>query len=314
MSPMEKLNIKCQELRERLAQRNKNSARLQRARTELDSKLTERETLKVLLEKERKDVAKLEGLSLTALFHTILSSKTEQLEIERQQVLRVKLKFDQCRGTVERKKKEVKDLVAGLEKSEQVEAELEEALTQKEELLKLAGGGSGQRLSDLGDQLADAKSHQRELGEAWAAGDEAHESMEKIVKSLQSAQSWGMYDMIGGGIIATGVKHSHINKAKSIMEDAIYKLEIYSEELQDVNLDWNSSMGISSFNTFADYLLDGLIFDWVVQSKIKKSLGSCTRAAGSVMSIQRRLEREITEVKDQVKTLEAERLQLIEQG
>ncbi len=309
---MEELNIKCQELRERLAQRDKNSARLQRARTELDSRLAECDTLKVLLEKERKDVAKLEGLSLTALFHTILSSKTEQLEIERQEALRAKLKFDQCRGAVERKKAEIQDLVAGLKESEQVQAQLEQALEQKEELLKLAGGGSGQRLSDIGDELANAKSHQRELGEAWAAGDEACESMEKIVKSLQTAKSWGMYDMMGGGMGATSVKHSHINKAKVHMEDAVYKLETYSEELQDVDLNWESSMGISGFNTFADYLLDGLIFDWVVQSKIKKSLGSCTRAVSSVKSIQRRLEREIDAVKDQVKTLEAERLELLE--
>ncbi len=258
-------------------------------------------------------MAKLEGLSLQALFHTILCSKTEQLEIERQEALRAKLKFDQCRGAIERKKAEVQGLVADLKESEQVEAQLEQALEQKEELLKLAGGGSGQRLSDLGDELANAKSHQRELGEAWAAGDEACESMEKVVKSLQTAKSWGTYDLLGGGIVATSVKHSHINKAKGYMEDAVYKLETYSDELQDVNLDWNSSMGISSFNTFADYLLDGLIFDWVVQSKIKKSLGSCTRAVSSVKSIQRRLDREIDEVKDRVRTLEAERLELLEQ-
>ncbi|MCP5020289.1 MAG: hypothetical protein GY930_00800 [bacterium] len=307
-------NLHYQELREQLALREKNKGRLHRARVELDAQLTELDKHKVRLEKERKDVAKLEGLSLTALFHTILCSKTEQLDIERQEALRAKLKFDQCRGAVARRKEEVGELVAKIEAGEGLETEVAAVLKQKEEWLTREGGEHAQQLADFAENIANAKSHQRELGEAWAAGDEACESMEKVVKSLQTAKSWGTYDMLGGGIVATSVKHSHINKAKGYMEDAVYKLETYSDELQDVNLEWNSSMGISSFNTFADYLLDGLIFDWVVQSKIKKSLGSCTRAVSSVKSIQRRLETEIAEVKDRVRTLEAERIELLEQG
>ena len=31
-------------------------------------------------------------------------------------------------------------------------------------------------------------------------------------------------------------------------------------------------INISSFDTFADYFFDGLIFDWIVQSKINDSL------------------------------------------
>jgi hypothetical protein len=51
---------------------------------------------------------------------------------------------------------------------------------------------------------------------------------------------------------------------------------------------------ISSFEKFADYLFDGLIFDWIVQSKINRSLDAARemrdRMAALVGDLRRRLE------------------------
>ncbi|MCK7500717.1 MAG: hypothetical protein MZW92_68775 [Comamonadaceae bacterium] len=51
---------------------------------------------------------------------------------------------------------------------------------------------------------------------------------------------------------------------------------------------------ISSFEKFADYLFDGLIFDWIVRSKINRSLDAAremhARMSALVADPRRRLE------------------------
>ena len=52
--------------------------------------------LKETLDAENDDVRKLEGFSLASIYHTILSSKTEQLAKEREEVFQAKLAYDSC--------------------------------------------------------------------------------------------------------------------------------------------------------------------------------------------------------------------------
>ncbi len=310
---MKELNLEYQELRERKAAREKTIARLKRGQTELSQRLDELDKLKARVAKERKDVDKLEGLSLTAIFHTILSSKTEQLEIERQQFLRAHLKWEQCHTAVSRLKTDVARWQTELKESAGLEAELNEVLAKKEALLVGEGGAYAEQLGSLAEQIADNRALQRELGEAWAAGDEASESLDLVIKSLKTAEGWGVYDMVAGGMFATAIKHSHLGKAKTAMDDAVFELRLFEDELKDASFGGKVlSPEISGFNRFGDYLLDGLIFDWVVQSKIGKSLKSCIKAQTSVKSIMGRLDREISEVKARARELESDRRGLIE--
>ncbi|MBL4771291.1 MAG: hypothetical protein JKY61_09145 [Planctomycetes bacterium] len=309
---MKELNLEYQDLREQLAAREKASARLRRDKAELSLKLDEMEEWEARVAKERKDVDKLEGLSLSALFHTLLSNKTEKLQVERQELLRAQLKWDQCRNHVSRLKADVDQWSGEMQASAGVEAALEEVLRQKEALLVGEDGDYAEQLGVMAEQIADVRTLLRELGEAMAAGSRARKSLQGIIKSLKSAKGWGAYDMLGGGLIATAVKHSHLGEAKGAMEDTVYNLRTFQEELKDVKLDTTVTLELSTFNKFGDFLLDGLIFDWVVQSKIHKSLGSCERAHNSVASILRKLERDISTAKAHAEEMEAARRGLIE--
>lgn len=51
--------------------------------------------------KEQTDVRQLESLSLTGLFYSILGSKEQQLEKERQEALRAQLCLDEAKRTLE---------------------------------------------------------------------------------------------------------------------------------------------------------------------------------------------------------------------
>jgi len=62
------------------------------------------------LRRKKRDVDQLEGMNLTNLFYSILGTKEERLEKERQEYLAAKLKYDQCRDELDALEKEIHDL------------------------------------------------------------------------------------------------------------------------------------------------------------------------------------------------------------
>jgi hypothetical protein len=69
---------------------------------------------------------------------------------------------------------------------------------------------------------------------------------------------------------------------------------------------------IGDFETFADYFIDGLIIDWVVQSKISESLAQVENARSSVFETVDQLEDMKKEVQKMRSKLLDQRTQLIE--
>ena len=60
----------------------------------------------------------------------------------------------------------------------------------------------------------------REMQEAVQAGERALQSLYAARDKLGSARNWGIFDMLGGGFISDFVKHSKMNDAAALMEQA----------------------------------------------------------------------------------------------
>ena len=65
----------------------------------------------------------------------------------------------------------------------------------------------------------------REIREARDVGYQALRSLRNAEELLESAGNWGIFDMIGGGMFSSMIKHSKIDKANAEMEQARYDLE-----------------------------------------------------------------------------------------
>lgn len=111
----------------------------------------------------------------------------------------------------------------------------------------------------------------KEIMEAITAADLALESLNEAKKDLSKAAGWGVWDMLGGGLFGTFMKHSRMDDARHAMEMARTRMRGLKSELMDVNLPEDLKLDIGDFLTFADYFFDGIIADWMVQSKINKS-------------------------------------------
>jgi hypothetical protein len=88
---------------------------------------------------------------------------------------------------------------------------------------------------------------------------------------LGGARLWGIVDLFGGSGLSGIVKHVKIGEASRCLERAKSDLRIFQKELRDVEAIQNLQIDIGGFLTFADFFFDGLIADWLVQSKIQNA-------------------------------------------
>lgn len=80
-----------------------------------------------------------------------------------------------------------------------------------------------------------------------------------------------MIDLLRGSFITDVMKHSRMNEASRYIEDAKKDLLIFQRELKDVHGNWNLSFKTGGFLSFADFFFDGVLADFLMQSKIRET-------------------------------------------
>lgn len=141
-----------------------------------------------------------------------------------------------------------------------------------------------QGLAEREENMSNEKMKQ-EMLEAIQAGETALFSLRDVEKKLHGARNWGIVDMLGGGFLTDLIKHSNMRDASAYMEDAKQKLMVFQRELKDVQLHYDLKMEISSFLTFADFFFDGLIADYLMQTKIADARDEVENAIDQVQQV-----------------------------
>lgn len=131
----------------------------------------------------------------------------------------------------------------------------------------------------------------KEIREAIDAGNEALFCLTRAKESLNSAGNWGLWDMLGGGLLSTFMKHSKMNDANSLIQDARSALKRFQKELIDVDTVTDLHIETGDFISFADFFFDGLIADWLVQSRINDAKRQVNNAIQRVSYIMEQLKR-----------------------
>lgn len=236
------------------------------------------------LKKEYNDVQQLEEGGMTALFYSFLGNKVEKLDKEKQEYLSVKLKHENCKNELEQLEKEIEKIKTELAELGEPEIIYKELLDTKRQQIREKKDNKFMKFEEL---LEMQFSHKKEINEAIHAGEMALQGLRRAIQALRKAKNWGTFDVLGGGFLATAVKHSNLDDAREIIQTTQVWLNKFKRELSDVHIaDFSElSVQMDSFSTFADYFFDNLIFDWVVQSKINRSLDGCESVNHQVSEI-----------------------------
>jgi DNA repair exonuclease SbcCD ATPase subunit len=316
MATLVDLNKRLARATERAALQAKLDRRLQELQAERARVLTRLQQLEQQLKKEEKDVRRLEGFSLLGLLYTLLGTKEERLTTERQEAVAACLKHQTAMDELQELEKEIRWTSVELEPLQGAAEEYQAVLADKEKLIRGAGGEAAGQLFALTEKEEQLRDRYRQLEEALAAGDEAVAALSRTKTALGRAQSAGTWDLFLGGLpgmIATASKHGSLDEAQRQAGHAQHALAALRRELKDVDPQPHvGDVSLDGFSRFADYFFDGLIMDWVVQSRIDRSLSSVRSTYDQVAALISSLRRQQEQVRGALAAAEQERVSYVE--
>ena len=144
--------------------------------------------------------------------------------------------------------------------------------------------------------MTDVVNDRKEINEAIVAGDMALKSLYAAQEKLDSAKGWSWLDLFGGGFFTDMIKHSKMEEAFRFMENAKYNLKIFQRELSDVHLSLDLRMEVGGFLSFADFFFDGIIADYLMQTKIADARDEVENAIYQVQQVLNELRAEYNRI------------------
>ena len=299
--------MQINEIREEIRQRNRLMAKRDELCLQKEALQQSEAELRARKHKEQQDVERLEGGSLAGFFYGVTGKKAERLDKEKREAYEAAVKYDTVAGELAAVNDELERIDVRLRSMEGLEHKLERAVREKKEWLKANCPQKAQQILDSEERIAGLQGQLREIQEALEAGKDAARTARDVQSSLDSARNWGTWDMLGGGLITTMVKHSHLDSAQDKVNVLQQRLRTFRTELVDIDFQEDIQIQIDGFLRFADYFWDGIFADWMVQGKIHDSQSQVGEVLAKVNSVIMKLQYMSQETE---KRLEEEKLGL----
>lgn len=259
---------------------------------------------------EGRDVERLDGITLQNLWHSLMGTKELAKRKEQEEYLAARMKFDAAAVSLQMLESDLDRLEQQLVAMGDPALEYQQAIQAKENFLLRSGTPDAKHIFELVEQLGYLKAQDKELKEAIEAGEKAKEALSRVENNLGSAQGWGIVDILGGGLITTAIKHSHIGDARKNIHRAQQLLRKFQRELADITV--TDTIEIDKISTFADFLLDGALFDIIVQSQINSAQNQTRQLKHKVQGLIQDLQRMQGQNQQETLRLEQERKDIVE--
>ena len=266
------------QLQAQCARKKKLEATVEELRVQQKAYAARAEELQQIMSDEQADVDRLEGRSLSAFFYNVIGKMDEKLTQERKEAYAARVKYDAA----------ARELFGIEEDLKRYEAELDS-------------------LQGCEDRYASVLREKT----AVDAGSAAVACADQILSELDSAEDWGTWDLIGGGLITDLVKHGHLDEAQAAVENLQTQLRRFKTELADVTIDADIQVSIDGFLRVADYFFDGLFADWAVLDQIHQSQEQVHRTRSQICGVLDHLQTLLEQTQGEISSISLEVEQLV---
>ena len=280
---------KLKALQEKISRSRQLTSMLKELRGQRDTIAARVRELEAIKMDEQADVDRLEGRSLASFFYNVIGKMDERLNKEREEAYAARVKYDAAARELEGIDGDIQRCESELSGLRGCEREYEATLREKANAVKSEGGARAEEILKLEERHAYLESQKKELREAVSAGNSARSTAESVLSSLDSAEGWGTWDLLGGGLLADMAKHSHLDEAQGAIERLQSQLRRFKTELADVTIHADMQVNVDGFLRFADYFFDGLFADWAVMDKISQSQSQVQSTKNQIDSVLSRL-------------------------
>ncbi|WP_419957874.1 hypothetical protein [Psychrobacillus psychrotolerans] len=305
-------------LKTEIINRDKVKRKHQTLTEHLEVALHKKQTYWSRLKKEQKDVENLDGFSILKVVRTWTGKQDEIREKELSELATIEAKYREIEKTVTDLEQDIVDIERELDQArwKSIDMEWETLMKEKEGWIYGNKQVEAARLDELYDQKTFLTSSSREITEAISAGHEAKIALRRALKSLEGAKDYSTWDtFLGGGLIATFLKHSKLDESENAIHAAQRSLQKFQTELLDIQQIKveNLSVERDSFVTFADYIFDDIFSAWSTHSKINNSIDHINETISSLEHTTVQLEEQLKEDQEMLYNIGIEIAKIIEQ-
>lgn len=263
-------------------------------------------TLKSSLSKEKNDVDKLESISLSYILHKLKGNINEQLSKEKYEYLEAQAKFIEVKAYLNRLISSKESLNKEICDIGNIQIKYNDLLEKASHYMSQLNNEQSQEISKLKEHINKLHLEKKEIQEAIKEGENLLPIVDNALSSLNSAKSWGVYDMMGGDFIATMGKRAKMNDAADSINSIKVVLNRYNSELNDLSKDINVSLDLDGFSGAMDYLFDNFFTDYIIQNKIESALRSAKVLRHKVLEIQKNLKSQLINIDFSINSLKKE--------
>lgn len=269
------------------------------------------QALRLAWEKERGDVESLEGLTVSGLLLRLSGQREERLDREQREERDARSRYEQAQGELERLDQALQRMLWERGQLRREQGRRKSLLDEKERILMELGGPTGETLSQIAEELSECKMAYDRLDRACFAGENVMSGLEQALYAMDSARDLGTWDMLGGGMLVTMAKHERLDEARNAVyraQQAMGRFRNAMDEVKDLHI---PQVSLSEGAVVADYLFDGLIVDFLVQSKIKENQDEISAARYRVKDVLGKLKERRQAMQNRCQALEQRRTDLL---
>ena len=294
-------------LREKIARRRDDIAVLESLRRQEEDCRREVEERYAQWDREQGDVERLERLTFSAILSALRGSKDEDMAREKAEAYAAQLRLQEAERQLSEVQAEILDRQRRIQENADCQRTYEALLREKEGELRKAGPVLADQLEKLERQELELTARKRELNEALAAGQQALFCLDAAIGKLDSAEGWGTWDVLGGGLLSDMMKYSRLDEAQSQMEQLRSALRHYQAELADVERMIPFDVRPDGLLSTVDVLFDNIFADWAVLDRISQSKSQLLTVESRIRSIQNGMEQELAETEERLAAICEER-------
>lgn len=300
-----------QQVQEKVFEKKRLEAKLSVLRSQNRSLELRVAELKRELESQQADVLRLERVTLSAIFYSLIGKKEERLDKEKQESYGAKLKYDTAALEQRQVCSQIQDMEEQLRELAGIENRYTQLLQEKTQEIRNSGTPQAEELLQLERRITEKQSQKKEISEAIFAGNQAMNTVNEILTDLNDAEGWGIWDLAGGGLMSDLVKHNCLDEAQENVQKLQGEPLRFKTELADVSVDAQLQVRVDGFLRFADYFFDGLFADWTVLDHINESQGEVIKVQSQIRQLLSNLTAMLNGINEEITALEQEKKKLV---
>ncbi|BBF41873.1 hypothetical protein lbkm_0553 [Lachnospiraceae bacterium KM106-2] len=266
------------------------------------------------LKKEDKDVADLEKGGLHTFYLKIRGTYEKSMNREVLEAAQAKVKLQNKQFELEDAKRQLSLLQEECEKYKDCKEKYQHLYERKLAQLLLEENDAKVEILKLMTSIENSKHCVKELKEAIQAGKTVYYKLQEVEESLDGASSCGTWDILGGGLMADMMKHSHLDEAQSSLNEVQSLMRRFRTELADVDMNLDIHIDTNGFSKFADFFFDGIFADMNMQSRIHEAQDDVTTSLRKVKEVVGHLKVLLEQEENTIRTNENKIIELVNQA